>query len=101
MKTYCAVHGEDENHQEERKISGAVVLDEHEDEAANEHNRDRVYEEPEAVAGSVACKRVEKGPDDHEDVWWSCEQKVDHVVIVVEGGFCECREEVLESRKRY
>ena len=56
METYCAVHGEDENHQEEREVSGAVVLHEHEDEAADEHDRDRVDEEPEAVAGSVACK---------------------------------------------
>ena len=54
METYCAVHGEDENHQEEREVSGAVVLHEHEDEAADEHDRDRVDEEPEAVAGSVA-----------------------------------------------
>jgi hypothetical protein len=40
---------------------------------------------------------VKKGPDDHEDVWWSCEQQVDHVVVVIESGLCECREEVLES----
>lgn len=101
MNTYCAVHGEDENHQEEREVSGAVVLDEHEDEAADEHNWDRVNKEPEAVTGSVAGQGMEKGPDHHEDVWRSCEQKVDHVVVVVEGGLCECREEVLEARKRY
>jgi hypothetical protein len=100
MNTYCAVHGEDENHQEEREVSGAVVLDEHEDEAADEDDRDRVNEKPETVAGSVAGQRVKKGPDHHEDVWWSCEQKVDHVVVIVEGGLRECREEVLESKKR-
>lgn len=100
MDTYCAVHGEDENHQEEREVSGAVVLHEHEDEAADEHNRDGVDEKPEAVAGSIAGQGVEKGPDHHEDVWWSSEQKVDHVVIVVECCFGECREEVLESEKR-
>ena len=52
------------------------------------------------VAGSVAGQRVKKGPDHHEDVWWSCVQKVDHVVVIVEGGLRECREEVLESKKR-
>jgi hypothetical protein len=101
MDTYCAVHGEDENHQEKREVSGAIVLDEHEDEAADEHNWNRVNKEPEAVAGSVAGQGVEKGPDNHEDVRWSSEQKVDHVVVVIEGGLRECREEVLEPRKRY
>ena len=100
MDTYCAVHGEDENHQEEREVSRAIVLHEHEDEATDEHDRDGVDEEPEAVACSVAGQRVEKGPDHHEDVWRGCEQKVDHVVVVVECRFGECREEVLESKER-
>lgn len=99
METYCAVHGEDENHQEEREVSRAIVLHEHEDEATDEHDWNGVDEEPEAVAGSVTCQGVEKGPDHHEDVWWSCEQKVDHVVIVVECCFGERREKVLESEK--
>jgi len=43
---------------------------------------------------------VEKGPDHHEDVWRRCEQKVDHVVVVVKCRFGECREEVLEPKKR-
>ena len=97
MNTYCAVHGEDENHQEEREVSGAVVLDEHEDEAAGEHDGDGVHEEPEAVADSVARERMEEGPDDHEDVWRSGEQKVCDVVRVVEGVLCQGREEVLEA----
>ena len=99
MNTYCAVHGEDENHQEEREVSRAVVLYEHKDEAADEHDWDGVDEEPEAVAGSVAGEGVEEGPDHHEDVWWSCEQEVDHVVVVVKCRFGEGREEVLETRK--
>lgn len=43
---------------------------------------------------------MEEGPDHHEDVWWGCEQEVDHVVVVVECRFGEGREEVLETRKR-
>jgi hypothetical protein len=98
--TYCAVHGENENHQEEREVSGPIVLREHEDEAADENERDRVDEEPEAITGPVTGQRMEKRPDHHEDVWWSCEQKVGHVVVVVESGLCERREEVLESEEQ-
>lgn len=71
-RTYCTVHGEDEDHQEEREVSGAIVLHEHEDETSNEHDGNWVNEEPETVASLVACQGVEEGPDDHEDVWWSC-----------------------------
>lgn len=59
-RTYCAVHGKDKDHEEKRKVSGAIVLREHEDETSNEHNGDRINEEPETVADSVACQGVEE-----------------------------------------
>lgn len=96
-ETYSSVHGKDEHHEEEREVSRAVVVCEHEDEAAHEHNRYRVQEKPEAVPNSVAQERVTEGPENDEHVWRGCEKEVDHVGFVVEGFLCQCREEVLET----
>jgi len=95
--TYGSVHGEDEDHQEEGEVPGAVVLGEHEDEASGQHDWDGVHEEPEAVADSVARERVQERPDDHEDIWRGGEEEVRDVVGVVEGVFCQGWEEVLEA----
>ena len=99
IETHSSVHREDEDHEEEREVAGSIVLHEHEDKAANEHDGHRVDEEPEALAETITRQGVEKRPDDHEDVRRRSEQEVDDVVVVIEGCFCQCREEVLESMR--
>jgi len=95
--TYGSVHGEDEDHQEEGEVSGAVVLREHEDEAAGQHDGDGIHEEPEAVADAVARERMQQRPDDHENVWRSGEEEVGDVAFVTERVLCQGWEEVLET----
>lgn len=73
VKTYGAVHCKDEDQQEKRKVSCSIACSEHENEAADQHDGYRVEEEPETVLKSVTHEGVSQRPEDHEDVWRSCE----------------------------
>lgn len=100
MKTYGAVHCKDEDQQEKRKVSCSIACSEHENEAAHQHDGYRVEEEPETVLKSVTHEGVPQRPEDHEDVWRSCEEEVGHVVRVVESVSSQRGEEVLEAITR-
>lgn len=98
-RTYGSVHGKNENHQEERKVASAVVVGKHENEASYQDDRHGIHEEPESVAKSIAHERVGKRVEHHEDIWWSCQEEVNNLVVVLKRIFGQSWEEVLEAAR--
>lgn len=58
--TYGTVHGEGEIQEEQTEILRTEAVTEHEDEAAHDHDRNRVHPEPISVTQSVGSWRVSR-----------------------------------------
>jgi hypothetical protein len=80
------------------QVTRAKAVCEHKDEAPDQHDWNRIYVEPEAIADPVTHVRVAQGPDDHEYVWWCYKQKTDDMAVAERCG--ESREEILEAVAR-
>ena len=87
--------GENEDHEEERRVAGAEGFRFHVENIAHDGYGDGINEEPETVVEAVGKVGVGHGIEDHEDVWRRNQQERNHLVVA--ELFRETGEVILET----